>query len=49
MKILVRCLAVVVVGAALVAGIQYLFYKFYGNKGNKYIVIWENQDEAYYS
>ena len=47
MKVLIRCLAVVCVGVALVAGIQYVFYKFYEHRGNKYIVIGENYDDTY--
>ena len=47
MKALIRCLAVVVVGTALVAGIQYVIYKLYENKESRYILIGENQDEEY--
>ena len=39
MKMLIRCLAIVVVGTALVAGIQYVIYRLYESKNNRYIII----------
>ena len=39
MRMLIRCLAIVIVGTAIVAGIQYVVYKLYEIKEGKYIVI----------